>query len=105
MKSRNTKQKELILETIKENRIHPTINEIYKMVKLKDSTIGQATVYRNVKKFVEEKKIHIIKSKLGIDRYDYFNDHLHFECLKCGKVIDIFDDTIFQVLKEKTNIC
>lgn len=101
MKSRNTKQKEIILEVLKNSNNHPTIYELYDMVSKKDNTIGKATVYRNVKKFVKEKKIFVIKTKSGIDRYDYYNQHAHFECLKCGVVYDICDDKIFKWLEKK----
>lgn len=49
MNSRNTSQKNIILEVLKNNRSHPTAQELYTLVKEKDPTIGQATVYRNVK--------------------------------------------------------
>ncbi len=101
MNNRKTKQKEIILEVIKNNRTHPTISEICKLVTNIDSTIGQATVYRNVKKFVEDGKVHVVKTKSGIDRFDYYNDHIHFECLNCKEVFDIFDEELFILLKDK----
>ena len=98
---RNTRQKNIILEVIKNNRIHPTIYEICKLVQDIDPTIGQATIYRNVKKFVEDGKIYIVKTRNGVDRYDYYNKHIHFECLNCGKIIDIKDDELFLELEKK----
>ena len=49
MESRNTRQKYVVLKVIKESIDHPTIAEICKMVERVDDSIGQATVYRNVK--------------------------------------------------------
>lgn len=98
MDHRNTRQKNIILKAIKDNKSHPSIAEICKLVEKIDSTIGQATVYRNVKKFVEEGKIYQIKTKSGVDRYDYCTDHIHFECLVCGKIIDIMDDDLLKEL-------
>lgn len=98
---RNTRQKALILETVKNNRIHPTIYQIYDLVQKQDPSIGQATVYRNIKKFVEQGKIFVVKTKKGIDRYDYYNQHIHFECLSCSEITDIFDDNLFKELKNK----
>lgn len=98
MNERNTRQKYIILKVLKENRNHPTIAEICELVQRIDPTIGQATVYRNVKKFVDEKKISQIKTKNGVDRYDYYKNHIHFECLKCGKLLDIMDDDLLQEL-------
>lgn len=101
MKERNTKQKELILEVMKHNKNHPTIAEIYNLVKEIDPTIGQATVYRNVKRYVESGKLYVVKTIGGIDHYDYNTEHVHFECMKCGKIIDIMDNELFKELKSK----
>jgi len=101
MNCRNTNQKKLILDTLSSVRTHPTIYELYDLVKEKDSSIGMATVYRNVKKFVDDGTIYIIKTKTGQARYDFYSEHAHFECLKCGKLIDLFDDEIFYSIKKK----
>lgn len=101
MDQRNTRQKYVVLKVIKDNRNHPTIAEICEGVQRIDPSIGQATVYRNVKRFLEEGKIYQIKTKSGIDRYDYYTDHMHFECLHCGKIIDIMDDILLNELKTR----
>ena len=101
MIQRNTRQKYVVLKVIRENRTHPTIAEICESVQKVDSSIGQATVYRHVKKFLEEGKIYQIKTKSGIDRYDYYTGHIHFECLKCGRIIDIMDDNLLKELSFK----
>lgn len=101
MKYRNTKQKELILDIIKNNHDHPTIYEIYDEVKKADASIGQATVYRNVKQFVKEGKISLLKTKQGVDRYDFYQDHFHLECLTCGKLFDFYDSKLLNQLKSK----
>lgn len=103
MEERNTKQKELILEVMKHNKNHPTIAEIYDEVKKINPAIGQATVYRNVKKYVDMNKLFVVKTISGIDRYDYTNDHVHFECIKCGKILDIIDNELFVNLKSRFN--
>jgi len=100
-KSRNTKQKELILNVLKNMKTHPTIYELYSEITKIDNTIGQATIYRNIKKFVEEQIIYVIKTRNGIDRYDYYNKHIHFECLGCNKIYDIYDNEVFNVLEKR----
>ena len=54
MNTRNTKQKEIILNTLRQMHSHPTIMDLYEQVQKVDSSIGHATVYRNVSKLVEE---------------------------------------------------
>lgn len=105
MSERNTRQKYIVLKVLKDNRNHPTIAEIFELAQKIDPTIGQATVYRNVKKLVDDKKIYQIKTKSGIDRYDYYKNHIHFECLKCGKLIDIMDDNLLQDLTLNFHHC
>ena len=101
MDQRNTRQKYVVLKIIRDSKDHPTISEIYEKVQNIDPSIGQATVYRNVKRFLDEGKIYQIKTKNGIDRYDYYTDHVHFECLKCGNIIDIVDDEMLVSIKNR----
>lgn len=92
MKYRNTKQKQLILDILDSSKNHPTIGELYKEVKSQDSSIGQATVYRNVNRLYREDKLMKI-SVHGIDHYDRKREkHFHLYCNKCRKLYDIFDD-------------
>ena len=80
---RNTKQKELILEIIKYSYSHPTALEIYQNISL-------GTIYRNLNILVNQQLIRRIKMPNNIDRYDKVNnDHIHFICLKCNKVLDL----------------
>ena len=84
-----SKQREIILEVIKENRIHPTAEEIYNIVIKKEPQISKSTVYRNINILVEQGKIKQLKMAIGPDRYDYLHDnHYHAICDKCGKVFD-----------------
>jgi len=101
MDQRNTRQKYVVLKIIRDSKDHPTIAEICERVQKIDSSIGQATVYRNVKRFLDEGKIYQIKTKSGIDRYDYYTDHIHFECLNCGNIVDIMDSEMLDFIKSR----
>ena len=101
MNSRNTNQKKIILETLVETKTHPTISELYKLILEKNSSIGKATLYRNIKKFIKENKIKVIKTKKGIVRYDYSSKHIHYECLSCGNIFDIYDDEFLTILNSR----
>lgn len=95
METRNTKQKELILDILsrKENMIHPTIGELTTLVLNEDKSIGQATIYRNIKKLVREGKIKKILTNDGY-RYDINADlHGHLVCVKCHSVYDLYDES------------
>lgn len=102
MNKRNTKQKEIILDILEHNRIHPTIYEIYELAKQKYPSIGQATIYRNVNRLVDENIIVKLPSDSN-DGYHYdinTTSHDHLLCKKCGKIIDIFDNDYTEIFKD-----
>ncbi len=107
MNSRNTIQKQMILDNIRKTKSHPTASELYEMIKKENPKIGQATVYRNLKTMVQEGDIIIIPGKNNINRYDGdITLHNHFICEKCGKVTDIFisRETINNKIEDKYGI-
>lgn len=92
MNTRNTKQKEIILETLCELSTHPTILELYHAVHLRDASIGQATIYRNISKLIEEGKVRKILSNDGVFHYDgNCTNHSHFVCRVCHRLFDLYD--------------
>lgn len=95
MKSRKTRQKEVIFNTLCQDDTHPTMLVLYQKVLTKDPSIGQATVYRNVNRLVKEGKIKRISTKNDVDHYDAnMDDHYHITCKKCGQLKDIEDENI-----------
>ncbi len=93
---RNTRQKKLIYEVLKDCHLHPTLQELTKLVKEKDESIGQATVYRTVNKLVNTGEVEKIVSINRNVRYDVAKDHYHFQCVKCGQIEDIFYSKVEQ---------
>ena len=92
MKNRNTIQKQIIMDSIKNTKTHPTAYELYEIVKEKNPNIGQATVYRTLKSMVNDKSIIVIALENGINRYDGdISPHSHLICSVCGKTTDIFN--------------
>lgn len=109
MSNNYSKQREIILEVIKNTRIHPTIEEIYEMVKKVDYKISKSTVYRNVKILAENDAIKKITMQEGPDRFDYIHiPHHHIVCEICRKVFDFkynFDmKKISKSIKEQTGV-
>ena len=87
---RNTKQKEIIYEVLKDCHLHPSLPELTKLVWEKNPSIGQATVYRVMNKLVAKGEVEKIASIDHNIRYDIAKDHYHFQCVRCGKIEDIF---------------
>ena len=91
--SNYSKQRECIINIIRNLRTHPTAEEIYMKVKQVDEKISRSTVYRNINILVENGEVTKISMPVGPDRYDYNHEmHNHIICEKCGKVYDFYYD-------------
>ena len=90
-KLRKSKQRDVILEIVQNNNVHPTAEWIYGEAKKFIPTIGIATVYRNLNKLVELGEIEKISIPGESDRYDsIMTEHFHMRCSACGELKDIF---------------
>lgn len=98
---RNTKQRQIVLETVRSHCDHPTADQIYMEVLAVDDRISRGTVYRNLNILSESGEILQVKAP-GADRYDKrLNKHYHLLCVKCGSILDLdlpydmpLDDTV-----------
>ena len=104
-----SKQREIILEVIKNNRTHPTAEEIYILVTKKEPKISRSTVYRNINILVEKGIIEKITIATEPDRYDYlYEEHYHAICKVCGKAFDFYykfeKDNLISNIKKQTNV-
>ena len=85
-----SKQRELILNSLRNRKDHPTAEKLYLDLKNEMPELGIATVYRNLSDLCEEGKIIRIKTASGPDKFDGNTmPHIHFECKECGDIIDI----------------
>ena len=101
---RYSKQRELILEALRSRKDHPTAEMLYNDILKIMPTMGIATVYRNLALLYENGQILKIETKQGeSDRFDgNIKPHLHFQCLECNKIEDIFlNDAQNKELNEK----
>lgn len=85
-----SKQRELTLNTVINNRIHPTAEEIYLILKNEQPNISLGTVYRNLNILAETGLIRKINIPNAKDRFDAtLSEHYHVICEKCSKVFDV----------------
>ncbi|WP_295154147.1 Fur family transcriptional regulator [uncultured Brachyspira sp.] len=87
---RNTIQKQVILNAVRELQNHPTSEEVYNYIKPNFPSISLGTVYRNLNLLSDTKEIQKLSVIDDAVRFDHItNDHYHFQCSKCKKLMDI----------------
>jgi len=83
-------------QTVFELLISPEPQSMGELTKKAMGKLDRASVYRNVALFEQLGIVHRIyigwKYKLELSD-DFLAHHHHLSCLRCGKVIDIHDDT------------
>ena len=85
-----SKQRELILDVLRQNPIHPTADKLYELVRPLMPSISLATVYRNLNLLVECGAVRKISGLDGSVHYDHcVEKHYHFICTCCNKVYDV----------------
>ena len=99
-----SKQREIILDTLKENVVHPTAEYLYEKIKSKDPKISLATLYRNLNQLTQNG---IIKKIDGLETSSHFDHnthkHYHFICSKCNRVFDISADVAPDLIEKTEN--
>jgi len=87
---RNTIQKQLVYNAVKELDIHANAEQVYEYVVALHPSISKATVYRNLSQMAESGKLLNIGNFYGSTHYDHnCHDHYHFICEECKQVFDI----------------
>ncbi len=90
MLTRNTRQRQLILDLMEGNHSHPTADEVYEHARAIDPHISRGTVYRNLNVLAQAGQLTRVTLPGSPDRYDCRVDHhYHFVCRKCGKTVDL----------------
>ncbi len=99
-----SRQRELILKTLKENAIHPTAEQLCELIRREEPTVSLATVYRNLNLLSENGMIKKIEGLDGMAHFDHqTHDHYHFICTKCNRVFDIPYDITPDLAKDVEN--
>lgn len=102
---RNSRQRQLVLDTVKAHKNHPTADEIYLEARAVDDKISRGTVYRNLNLLARNGEIREVRM-FDADRYDRRLDlHHHLLCTCCGAVCDVpmvYHAELDRELAEKT---
>ena len=85
-----SRQRELILEAVREDDLHPTADFIYQRLKKDHPNLSLGTVYRNLNLLSEIGTINKLHVPGMPDRFDgNITPHYHFYCKHCGRVFDV----------------
>ena len=100
-----TAQRALIVEAFVNAQNHLSVEELYEIVKHKEPSIGQVTVFRTLKLLEDAGIANPVNFGDRTVRYEMCYEskhHDHLVCLKCGKVIEALDK---KMEKRKELIC
>ncbi|MCU1287939.1 MAG: ferric uptake regulator, Fur family [Acidobacteria bacterium] len=85
-----TKQREVILQVIREADEHLTANEVFDKAKRHLPTISFATVYNSLRYLKDAGHIGEISFGNGASRFDSMTTrHDHALCTRCGRLVDM----------------
>lgn len=91
-KIRNSETRNRIYEYLCGTKEHPSADTIYSDLRGTVPSLSKGTVYNNLKHFESQGMVIRVANVNGIERYDAnTEDHVHFVCEKCGRVIDLMD--------------
>src|SRR4051794_5228193 len=84
-----TRQRQAVLEVIKETHDHLTAAEIFQEARKRLPSISYATVYNSLRYLRDAGMVREIQFGPGASRYDRETDrHDHAICTRCGKLVD-----------------
>lgn len=113
LKSRDmklTRPRKILLDTIFAHEQHLDVETLYDIIRRDYNNISMATIYRNLPLLVESGLIRQSvrsESKYYYEHIHGEDNHLHFVCLACGKIIEVQSieiDTIMRKLAEDNNM-
>ncbi|HBF2450343.1 TPA: transcriptional repressor [Clostridioides difficile] len=103
-----SKQRELILNEILNNPVHPTADYLYENLKKDNPNLSLGTVYRNLAQLTEHGFIRKVSIPGYPDRFDgRIDNHYHIICKVCGEVYDLESEVLNnlqELISEETDI-
>ena len=100
---RSTRQRDIILDFFLNTHQHVSVEELYLKIKAVHPGIGNATVYRTLKLFVEAGLAREVLLHDGQTRYEHVmagEHHDHLVCTGCSAIIEFENETIEKLQDE-----
>jgi len=90
---KRTPQRLAILDYLEGNTQHPSAEDVYRAVTKKHFSLSFATVYNTLNTLAQAGAVRELTIDAERKRYDPNTEpHHHLICLKCRKIIDVFED-------------
>ena len=106
MQTRNTIQRQIVLQAVNQLHNHPTADAIYAFIAAQHPTISKATVYRNLRQLEACGRLRRVAVPDGSDRYDgRLDPHEHMICETCGRAVDLclgLEPGLLDQIRQKT---
>src|SRR5947207_14734889 len=90
---KRTAQRDLILDVFLNTEAHVSGEDLYQLVREKDPTVGQTTVYRTLRLLTEAGLAREVRFGDGRAHYEHNYKHQHHDhmiCSECGKIIEFY---------------
>lgn len=93
---RRTTVNQFILETLEQNRLHLTAQQVYENLHKRLPAVNPSTVYRALERLVHAGKVSVSDMGMGAALYESISSepHHHLVCQGCGSIITINDQAV-----------
>lgn len=90
-----THQRQVIYQTIASTPGHPSPEMVYARVRKKIPSISLATVYKNIRTFLDSGILQEVSLHHGSLRLETNDDpHHHLVCIRCKSIVDLSEDQL-----------
>jgi Fur family ferric uptake transcriptional regulator len=90
---KRTAQRDLILDVFLRTEGHVSGEDLYRLVREQDPTVGQTTVYRTLRLLTDAGLAREVRFGDGRAHYEHNYKHQHHDhmiCSECGKIIEFY---------------
>ncbi|MFA5780300.1 MAG: transcriptional repressor [Elusimicrobiota bacterium] len=94
---KHSRQRKGVLDVFLSIDKHLSVDELYRIAKKKNPSLGYATVYRTIKLLCECGLCRELRFEDGTSRYEHLYGHRHHDhliCTKCGRFVEVVDPEI-----------
>ena len=100
---KQSKQREIVLQSFLETGGHMTVDDLYRVIHRTHPGIGRTTIYRALKVFVDAQLAESIELKDGLTRFEHKYRHAHHDhmiCVDCGTILEFVSPEIEKLQDE-----